>query len=452
MKEAEPIYNTLQRETGRTLNSIQVRSDVDQVSQLFWAVTLGLPVLFMFGSIFPPLSSIPVILGIWSIFSFVVSFPILYRKRRFPSAMVFLSFCRWLTELFAGDVRRRTTIAVFRKWTGDDERQYEKNVQLRETVEVWAKELIQLTIQEDWKGFHDNGEDYRKYLTTTIPGMSMYTLEHYWMNWCWYYGQIHSPDPLLRIVLANNTRQLADAIRELTGWRTLPATNTEVSAQAKSLSEHFKYHDLAPMVKAVYDAEAKRGWSYTTHSIEDLLGLLSKSMIIELNGKVIDNIFRVACRSAKQELHQGCQTSPYSDDIEKRIFQIADCIFRCIEHSILNGWKVLPAITSWYPAFGLNHSYGVITSKIILEINIGLSPSLTIQLLRQVLKHNLEVDIQKLLATLRTHFQTSDSRTLLWNELRGKAQSDYVGENKDSLAIRVSLELGFIEDIEQLFD
>ena len=452
MKDSEPIYDILQRETGRTLNSIQVRSDVDQISQLFWAVAISLPVLFMFGSIFPPLSSVPVILVYWGVFSFIVSFPILFRKRKSPSAIVFLSFCRWLTELFTGDIRRRKTITVFRQWTGDDDHEYDTNVQLRETVEAWAKELIQLAIQEDWKGFHDNSDNFRNYLTTAIPGISKYSLEHYWLNWCWNTRRLHSPNPLFRIALANNTRQLADTIRELTGWKTLPVSFDEVNEKAKSLNEQFILQDLVPMVKCIYDAEENGGWSFTTHTLEDLLGLLSKTMIMSLSDNVIYDIFLTATLTAKKEqLPEGCQKKVYSKDIEERVFQIADCIFRCVEDGILNGWKAIPSVSRWYSVFRGVHDFGKTLAKIILEQNIGLSHSVAIKLLQQVFNYDLEVDKTKVIATLKIHFQTSESRTHLWHLLARQAQGDYVRDRKDSLAILASLELGFIEDVEQLF-
>ena len=451
MKKSDSIYNILQRETGRTLNSIQVRSDVDQVSQLFWAVVISLPVVFMFGSIFPPLSSIPVIIVLWGVFSSIVSLPILFRKRRSPSAIVFLSFCRWLTELFSGDIRRRTTIEFFRQWVGDNERKYEANVELRKTIDIWAKELIQLAIQEDWKGFHDNSENFRNYLSTAIPGITKYSLDHYWLNWCWYISRTHSPNPLLRTAIANNTRQLADTIRELTGWKTLPATFDEINEWAKTLKEQFTLQNLVPIVKAVFDEEEKRGWIFTVYSIEDLLGLLSKSMITSMNDKVLYKIFQTATLSARKEtIPKGCQTQTYSKDFNKRVFQVADCIFRCIENGILDGSKTIPAINSWYTTFPLEHDYGILTSKIILEQDVGLSPNLAVKLLRQVFNNNTPVNKQKVVATLQRHFQTPEDSSRLWSTLHNKAQGDYVRERKDSLAIQASLGLGFIDDIEQL--
>jgi len=451
MKKSDSIYNILQRETGRTLNSIQVRSDVDQVSQLFWAVVISLPVVFMFGSIFPPLSSILVIIALWSVFSAIVSLPILFRKRRSPSAIVFLSFCRWLTELIVGDERRRKTIAVFRQWVGDNEQEYEANVELRETIDVWTKELIQLAIQEDWKGFYDNSENFSNYLSTALPGITKYSLDHYWLNWCWYIGKKDSPNPLLRIALINNTWQLADTIRELTGWKTLPVTFDEVNYMARNLNEQFTLQNLVPMVKTIYDAEEKSRWFYPTHSIEELLGLFSKSMIRALDDTVLYKIFTAAYLSAKQErLPEGCKGQIYSKDIEKRVFQVADCIFRCIEVDVLNGRVAIPAITSWYPTFRVEHDYGIVTSQIIMEQDVGLSPNLATKLLRQVLNNNIAVDKQKIVATLQRHFQTPEVRSRLRSILLNKAQGDYVRERKDSLAIQASLGLGFIDDIEQL--
>lgn len=377
------IQSVVSNESTRVLRSQPLRNDVEKLSQLFWLVLLSFPVLFLFGQVHESLEGSWLALSI--LFSFAVSFPVLWQKRRRRFLVLWLALSIWITETISTTARRRKTLSAFR-----DSSHYAVAEQSTiDSINLLSSELIRLSVSKDWEGVFRNGRDFANDLKNTVPGLSLSSLDDFWRDVVWY-CQNQDPStqtPIPRIVFANLIHQMTDAILELYDWEGLPEQRSltyssiglEHSLDNLQTVERDVCLALRPTLSEIGRRLDEPGFFRIFPEIEEVYALLTPFVVANIESGVLADLLRLILQeSGIERLPDDCRIK--IERTPARIVDIAHCLVLCVDKGLCHLVRMLESVTKWYPRFQEHQIRGQISLVTALEEDIGISHE-TVQVL-----------------------------------------------------------------------
>ena len=154
------IPRTLQKESLRIIQSLNLRQDMEELFNLFWVVAVSYPLAYLFGTKIQVVQDQTIILSL--AFIAIISIPVLYRRRKRMGHITDLALCQWMNELLVTDLRLRRDRRIADKVYPI----YPYNLKFYTQLTEWTSGLISLIMKEDWEGFEENMTSLKSFLQT----------------------------------------------------------------------------------------------------------------------------------------------------------------------------------------------------------------------------------------------------------------------------------------------